>query len=220
MMQASVSTRSAGYFLALVAGSGVSGIVQAQSTESGSYTGTLKISATEIDPQTSYEASIKISLPVTQRDDSAVTAEFYSGEAPDAIATITRWDMSHTESSADSDGQFTSWKCKLAGPAEVRMTPTGVLNVDLEAGTHAMSITLLSLEDVELSCINSRSGPYTDSRGLMLYAGTGLPGMHYQTQLPFADAAHLTAKYTLMPTEDTQGQYGPIIQEWDLKLAP
>jgi hypothetical protein len=36
---------------------------------------------------------------------------------------------------------------------------------------------------------------------------------------PFADAARLNAKYTLMPTAETKGQYGPIVQEWDLRWA-
>ena len=37
--------------------------------------------------------------------------------------------------------------------------------------------------------------------------------------MPFTDASRLMAKYTLMPTAETKGKYGPIIQEWDLKLA-
>ncbi len=52
----------------------------------------------------------------------------------------------------------------------------------------------------------------------MLYVGTGAPGMQYQHPLPFTDAAHLTANYTLVlnPAETNSG---PIVQEWDLRLT-
>jgi hypothetical protein len=56
--------------------------------------------------------------------------------------------------------------------------------------------------------------------GIALAMGTGAPGVHYETQLPFADAGSLSAKYTLMPTEETKGQHGPIVQVWDLKRVP
>ena len=66
--------------------------------------------------------------------------------------------------------------------------------------------------------MNSRSGAYKKKEGIALYIGTGGPGV--QTMLPFSDAARLTENYTLMPTADTKGKYGPIVQEWDLRLSP
>ncbi len=196
-----------------------SGFVQAESSKFGAYSGTINVSGTHIDPQVSYRASVKVSLPVTQRDSTSATAEFLSGEAPTATVLISQWDVSFKEKSAESDGKFSSWTCSLAAPIEVPMMPTGVLNVDLKGKKHALSITLLSIKEVAFNCMHSRSGAYKKSEGLALYIGTGVPGAHYETQLPFSDAARLTAKYTLMPTADTKKEYGPTIQEWDLRLA-
>lgn len=196
-----------------------SGAVQAQPAKLGAYTGTINVTGTEIDPKVSYRASVKVTLPVTQRDKSSVTAEFLAGEAPNATVLISQWDESQKEKFADSGGQFNSWSCSLAAPVEILMTTTGVLNVDLKAKKHALSITLLSTKDVAFNCMHSRSGAYKKKAGIALTLGTGAPGMHYETQLPFSDAAHLSAKYTLMPTAATKKQYGPIIQEWDLQLA-
>ncbi len=40
------------------------------------------------------------------------------------------------------------------------MTPTGVLNVDLEQKTHMLSLTLMGSVEVELDCVHSTSGAY------------------------------------------------------------
>ena len=55
-------------------------------------------------------------------------------------------------------------------------------------------------------------------KGIILYAGTGIPGMQFKHPMPFTDAAHLTATYTLV-TDSNQTNAGPIVQEWDLRLA-
>ena len=196
-----------------------SGFVQAESSKFGAYSGTINVSGTEIEPQVRYRASVKISLPVTQHDESSATAEFLSGEAPSATVLISQWDESFKEKSEDSDGKFSSWTCSLAAPIEVPMMPTGVLNVDLKGKKYALSITLLSTKEVAFNCMHSRSGAYKKKHGVGLYIGTGTPGMQDETQLPFSDAARLNASYTLMPTADTKGRLGPIIQEWDLRLV-
>ncbi len=195
-----------------------SGFVQAESNTFGTYSGTINVTGTEISPLANYRARVKVSLPVTQRDKASATAEFLAGEAPNATVLISQWDVSFTEKSADSDGKFSSWTCSLAAPTEILMTPTGVLNVDLRAKKYALSLTLLSTREVAFNCMHSRSGAYKKKQGVALYIGTGAPGV--QTMLPFSDAARLTANYTLMPTAETKGQYGPIIQEWDLQLSP
>ena len=196
-----------------------SGFVQAQSSKFGVYSGTINVSGTTIDPRTSYRASGKISLPVTHHDSSSARADFLGGEAPDATVLFSQWDESFKERSAESDGKFSSWTCSLAAPVELLMTVTGVLDVDLEAKTHALSLILGSRKEVAFNCMHSRSGAYKKKMGVGLYIGTGAPGEHSEKQLPFSDAAHLTANYTLMPNTDTKGALGPIIQEWDLRLT-
>lgn len=193
--------------------------VGAQPGDLGVYSGTIELSGTRVDPQVSYRASAKVVLPVSDRDDSSITAEFLSGEAPNARVSISEWEESHTEKFADMDGKFNSWKCSLAAPAEVEMTTTGVLNVDLDAKTHMLSVTFLSTETLAFNCVHSRSGPYQKDEGIVLSGGTGLPGMQWEHPLPFSDPARLSAKYTLMPTADTKDEYGPIVQEWDLRLT-
>ncbi len=205
--------------VAAMACAGMTGTANAQSKNLGSYTGTIDVSGTQFGPEVTYRARIKVSLPVSERDGSSITAEFLAGEAPNATALVSQWDISHREKSADSGGQFNTYTCTLAAPTEIPMTVTGVLNVDLKAKKHALSLVVLSTKDLAFNCKHSRSGAYKKKGGIALAMGTGAPGMHYETQLPFSDPARLTAKYTLMPTADTKGQYGPIIQEWDLKLT-
>lgn len=205
--------------LAVVASAASPAIVLAQAGKLGSYTGTINVSGTEVSPQVTFRATVKVSLPVTERDGSSVTSDFLSDEAPNASVLISQWDSSFKEKSADSDGKFSSWTCALAAPVEVPMKPTGVLNVDLTKKKHALSLTLLSTREVAFNCVHSRSGAFKKKQGVALYIGTGAPGMQSLNPLPFSDAGRLSAKYTLMPTAETKGQYGPIVQEWDLRLT-
>ena len=183
----------------------------------GAYTGTINATGTQVDPKVSYRVRAKVTLPVTERDGSSVTAEFLAGEAPDSSVLISQWDESHKEKSPDSGGQYNTWSCSLAAPVEIPMTTTGVLNVDLKKKVHSMSVTLLSRKEVAFNCTHSRSGPYKKTKGIALTFGTGAPGAQWETQLPFSDAARLAAQYTLMPTAATKGEYGPIVQSWDLQ---
>ena len=79
-------------------------------------------------------------------------------------------------------------------------------------------MTLIGNDEIDLNCVHSRTGPYKQKKGIVLYAGTGIPGMQYEHPIPFTDAAHLTATYTLV-TDSNQTNAGPIVQEWDLRLA-
>lgn len=195
------------------------GGAHAEASKHGAYVGTIEVTGTELSPKVSYRASVKVNLPVSSRKTDAVTADFLAGEAPDAIVKISQWDISHTEKSADSGGQFNSYTCALAAPVEIPMTAAGVLDVNLKTKTHALSLTLLSTKDIAFNCKHSRSGAYKKKQGVALYISTGAPGAQHEKQLPFTDAARLTAKYTLMPTNETKGRNGPIVQEWDLQLA-
>jgi len=194
-------------------------LVLAQSGKLGSYTGTLQVSGTEASPLVTFRATVKVVLPVTERDSRSITADFLTEDAPNASVQIAQWDSSFTEKSAGSDGKFSHWSCSLAAPVEIAMKPTGILYVDLAKKMHELSLTLLSTQEVAFNCIHSQSGAYKKKQGIALYMGTGAPGAQGQAPQPFADAARLTAKYTLMPTAETKGRYGPIIQEWDLRLV-
>ena len=202
--------------VAALACTGITGAAQAQPKNLGSYTGTFEVSHST--PEVTYRGRGKVSMPVSERDGSSITAEFLAGEAPNASVLVSQWDTYRKETSADSGGQFNVTTCSLAAPTEIPMSATGVLNVDLKKKKHALSLTLLTTKDLAFNCKHSRSGPYKTKQGVALYVGTGFPGMHYETQLPFSDAARLNAKYTLMPNAQTKGQTGPIVQEWDLKL--
>lgn len=194
------------------------GVAHAQSSGLGAYVGTVKVSGTEVDPAVSYSATIEVRLPVTDRDDDAINAEFYNGEAGDATAVVSTYTQAYTEKSVGSDGKFASWKCKLAAPQEIPMTQTGVLNVDLEQNVHMLSLTLLATADIKLDCVHSTSGAYVKNTGISLYVGTGAPGMHYENPLPITDASRLAATYTLV-VGDLEPNLGPIVQEWDLRLT-
>lgn len=205
--------------MALAACAASPALVLAQTGKLGAYTGTIAVSGTEVSPVATFRARVKVTLPVTERDASSITADFLTEDAPNASVLISQWDSSFKEKSADSDGKFSSWTCALAAPVEISMKPTGILNVDLRKNNHALSLTLLSTQEVAFNCVHSRSGAYKKKSGIALYIGTGGPGMQWANPQPSSDPNHLAAKYTLMPTAETKGQYGPIVQEWDLRLA-
>ncbi len=195
---------------------GGSNAVRAEGT--GEYVGTLNVSGTRFGPEVTYQATIQARLPVSDRDADSLTAEFLAGEAPNATATIIQWDMSHTESSPDADGQYSSWKCSLAGPTAVQMTPSGSLYLNLGAQEYSLSMTLLSTDEVDFNCEHSRSGPFKKKEGVLLYAGTNIPGP--PTFQKMSDLAHLATTYTLVPPAEMAAEYGPIVQTWDLRLTP
>jgi hypothetical protein len=194
-----------------------SGAVLAQGKNLGSYSGTIEVSTSST--ELTYRAVAKVRMPVSVRRDTRIEAEFLAGEAPDASVMVSQWETFHRETSADSGGQFNTLKCTLAAPAEIPMSSTGVLNVDLKKKTHAMSVILLSRQNLTFNCVHSRSGAHKRKLGIALTLGTGEPGMHFEKQLPFSDPAHLAAKHTLVPPAGT-GMSGPISQAWELKLAP
>jgi hypothetical protein len=205
--------------MAIVVGACSPALVLAQPGKLGAYAGTIGVSGTEVSPQVTYRATVKVTLPVTERDARSVTADFLTEDAPHASVLLSQWDSSFKEKSADSDGKFSSWTCSLAAPVEIPMKPTGILNVDLEKKNHELSLTLLSTQEVAFNCVHSRSGPYKKKQGVALYIGTGAPGAQGATPLPLSDPSRLTAKYTLMPSAQTKGRYGPIVQEWDFRLT-
>jgi hypothetical protein len=190
----------------------------AKASPHGAYSGEFTVSATDAKPQLTYRASGKLTLPVTERGADSASAEFFSGEGPPAMVRIEQWDSAWKGEVPESDGKMSSWKCSLATPVEIPMTATGVLNVNLKKKTHALSVTLLSTKGVAMNCVHSRSGAYKKKQGITLYLGTGVPGQHYEKQLPFADAAKLAASYALNVSAASPGR-GPIAQTWDLKLA-
>lgn len=183
----------------------------------GAYAGTIEVS--HAIPNLTYTARVQVSMPVTHRSASQLDAEFLAGEGPPAKVAITRWDTFKREKSADSGGQFNTLACSLAGPVEIPMTATGVLNLDLRKKTHVYSLVLISLKNIPLNCKHSRSGAHKRSEGIALMLGTGVPGSHFQNPLPFTDLSRLAAKYTLVPPGASPEEQGPIVQAWDLKLT-
>lgn len=199
---------------------GITGAAQAESGKLGVYSGTVTMSGTELGQENvTFRASVKVSLPLTDGDKSSATAEVGDIDKPSAMATIQQWDVVGKNASADSDGKVTSWTCALATPIEVPMNEQGVLNVNYRAQTHSMFIALVSTKPIPLNCTNSRSGPYKKDQNVSLFFGTNEPDVQPWKELPFADAARLTAKYKLMPVSHMKGRNGPLDQEWDLKLT-
>lgn len=213
--------RRAGVFRVLLLSALVPwGAAGAQPGRLGSYAGTIEVSGTQHGPEVAYRARVKVSMPVSQREDSRIVAEFLAGEAPNASVLVSQWDSFHREKSADSGGQFNTETCKLAQPVEIPMSATGVLSVDLEKKRHAFSLVLLSMRDVAFDCVHSRSGASKKKHGIALTLGTGVPGMQDASPVPFGDPGQLAAKYTLVPAGGLEREYGPIVQAWDLKRIP
>lgn len=206
--------------LALPAGDLI-GSARAQGRKLGAYVGTVTISGTEFADGGAvvFRASLKVDMPVTSADDRSVRAEVDDVDKPSATALISQWDLTGKNSSADSDGRITSWKCSLAKPTEVPMNGSGALEVNLAKKTHSMFVALTSLKTIPLKCVNSRSGNYHQDRAVSLFFGTSEPDVLPWKELPFADSGRLAAKYQLVPVSQMKGRYSPVDLEWDLRLA-
>jgi hypothetical protein len=192
----------------------------AQTGKLGAYEGTVTVSGTETGKYTqgAYSATLKVHLPLATVSSSAAYAEVDDVDKPSASAIITQWDSSGRNSSPDSDGRISTWTCKLAAPTEVPLNGSGMLDVDYRAKTHAAFVTYVATKPIPLNCVSSRSGAYKQAQAVALFFGTNEPDMPWNG-LPFADPAHLTATYTLVPASQMKGRNGPQAQAWDLHLV-
>ncbi|OIQ91865.1 hypothetical protein GALL_262360 [mine drainage metagenome] len=198
---------------------GITDDAHAQSGKLGVYTGTVAVSGTmtENRGKETYHADVKISLPLTEGSSSSAMADMSDVDKPSAMALITQWDVAGKETVPDQrDGKLDSWHCSIAGPTEVPMNASGVLNVDYRAKTHSMSIALVSTRTIPLKCVHSRTGPYKKDMAVSLVIGTTVMGEPFK-ELPFADPARLAATYKLVPPAETG--FGPIDMVWDLRLS-
>lgn len=205
--------------LALAACAGLSSA--AQGSKLGVYSGTVVVSGTELGQENvTFGASVKISLPLTSANKNSAMAELDDVDKPSAMATITQWDVVGKDSVADSAGKISTWTCSLGAPTEVPMSGGGTLNLDYRAKTHSMFIALVARKTVPLTCVNSRTGPYKKDLVVSLFFGTNEPDVQPWKELPFKDAAQLTASYRLVPVSQMKGRNGPLDQKWDLRLTP
>jgi hypothetical protein len=198
---------------------GMPNVAQAKSGKLGVYTGTVAVSGTLMENRgkETYHADVKISLPLTDGNDSSAMAEVSDVDKPSATALITQWEVVGKETVPDQrDGKLDSWHCSIAAPTEVPMNASGVLNLDYRAKTHSMSIALVSTKTIPLKCTHTRTGPYKKDMAVSLVIGSTVMGEPFK-ELPFADLARLTATYKLVPPAETG--FGPIDMVWDLRLA-
>ena len=197
-------------------------IVLAQSKKLGTYKGVIQVSESLDTPnyRFSYRATVKVSLPVSSRDDNDVSAEFLAGEAPVGSMLVSQAETFTKDRSADSGGQFNTVTCSLAAPVEIPITPSGVLNVDLKKKKYSLSISTIATKEIKANCVHSRSGPFKGTVMVPGVLGTGAPGEQSANPMPFTDPSRLSGKFTLAPGPDRQGTGGPIVQEWALVLEP
>lgn len=185
-----------------------------QESALGAYQGTIEFEGTRTNPEVRYKARLTLTMPISEADGGRVSAEFLAGEAPEGRLELIEWEESDTQTSADSDANFTGYRCSLPGAVMLPVTVSGVVNVDPGEGGHSFSITALTTQQAELSCTNSRSGPYTLRKGFALTTGTGVPGQQWEKWIPNADATRLQGEFTLDPSGYTRGAEGPIVQRW------
>ena len=207
--------------VSIIACAGFTGTVQAQGGKFGAYAGTVTVFGTALGSHSngSFSGNIKITLPVTSRNDRSGRVEVDDVDKPSATALITKWETAGKDSSPDSGGKINSWSCSLAGPTQVPMNAQGALDLDYRAKTYSMFVALTSLKPVPLNCKHSRSGAYKKTESVSLFFGTTQPELMPGKPLPFSDPAQLAAKYKLEPAGQMKGRYGPLDQEWDLRLA-
>lgn len=130
-----------GLAVVTMASAGLTGAAQADSSKLGVYSGTVIVSGTEIGQENvTYRASVKISMPLTDRSDSSAVAELGDIDKPSTMATVRQWDLAGKSASPDSDGKITTWTCSIATLTEIPMNAQGTLNVNYSAKTHSMYI--------------------------------------------------------------------------------
>lgn len=187
----------------------------AQAQAMGAYEGTITISGTMKDSRARYEARIKVVLPIGESSASSVLAGL-DVTVPDGTVEITQYEETRGSGGPGEGGEDTgSERCTLKSPAKLPVQVQGVLAVDLRKSVYDFSVSIVSQDDMELSCINTRSGASTRTEGFAISTGTGVPGSQSENRLPFTDSAHLSGQFTLDPTEYTQGEFGPIQQKWE-----
>ena len=122
-----------------------------------------------------YEATIEIAIPVNDGSTSTKVLEISDVERPSGRVTVTKYELEERNSSPDSDGKYTSWKCSLGGPVTVPAMAQGVLDISPGAGSYSTYVALVSTEPVPLDCVNSRSGAYRKSEAMTFFFGTNEP---------------------------------------------
>ena len=187
--------------------------------KSGAYVGKFEVSGSERDPKITYQATVKVNLPVTERTADAINADLLGGDGPPATIKVTQWDYYHREKSADSSGTFVETRCTLPGPVEFPAMAMGVLNVDLRKKDYSMSLTLTPAKQVPVNCSSTREKSFKKNVGIGFAIGTGAPGMQADTPQKLSDPARLAAKFTMDASTQSKGAVGPVVQEWDLKLT-
>lgn len=195
---------------------GVISEVQAQGSKFGTYEGTVQVQGAEIGKLTQhrYRYTVKIKMPLTDKDSSSAAAEVGDIDKPSAMVLVQQWDTSQTDSGPDSGGKINTVTCALAAPIEVPMNAQGVLNVNYSAKTHSMFIGLAGMKQVPLNCTHSRSGAHKRNTSVGGAFGTNLPGAIPWKDLPYTDAGRLAAKHKLVVKQGHEQD-----QEWDLRLA-
>lgn len=193
--------------------------LHAQKKNPGTYVGTATVAFSELakDSRADYRGVVKITIPLTSASSTSAMAELSDVDKPSATAQITHLESWWKGTVPESDGKTSSWTCKLAAPVELPMNAQGTLNVNHKRKTHSLFIALVSLRDVQLDCVHSRSGPFKKKQGVSLFIGTNEPGDEWK-ELPFADASRLAAKFRLMPGMQMKDRYSPVDQEWDFRL--
>jgi hypothetical protein len=192
-----------------------------QSRTQGAYSATVKVAGTETGGETRrvvYKAEVKMNIPLTDGNQTRAIINVTDVDEPSAKVTISQWDLEERNASPNSDGKITSWKCRLTAPVTVPMMAAGVLNLDYRKRTYSMFLALTSMEDVPLSCVNSRTGPYTTEQAMGFFFGTTEIDTNPHDTLPLTDPARIAAKHTLVPKGEMKGQYLPQDQEWELVL--
>lgn len=193
----------------------------AQAGRYGTYHGTVKVSGTEREGETKlavYEATIEIAIPVNDGSTSTKVLEISDVERPSGRVTVTKYELEERNASPDSDGKYTSWKCRLDGQVTVPAMAQGVLNISPGSGTYSTYVALVSTEPVPLSCVNSRTGAYRRSEGMTFFFGTNEPSAIPYTELPFTDAARIVGRHTLVPEYEMKDTHLPQAQEWQFVL--
>jgi hypothetical protein len=189
-------------------------------SKQGAYAGTFEATGSERDPKVAWKATIKVNLPVTKRTADAIEVDVFTGDGPPALVKLTQYDYFYREKSADSSGTFVETRCALPAPVEVPAMTVGTLFVDLRKKNYAMSLVLTSTKDITLACSSTRQKSFRKTQGIAIALGTGAPGMQGQKPQALTDPARLAAKFTMDAAAASAGEFGPVVQEWDLRLTP
>lgn len=185
----------------------------------GRYVGTVKISYGEggTVQRWAMQAVAKVMIPVTRGDKDRSFAQYEDPDEKASTLLVTQYTTHRRAASPDTGGRISTNDCTLTKPVELPLGLFGGLVIDHKSKRYHMMFVAGSSQTLKLDCVDSESGKHREDQVVDFTLGTHEAGVNFPG-LPYTDAAHLTAKHTMVLGPGGTSKHVETVQEWDLQL--